>query len=230
MHRVLVLTLLSTFLVLPQGQKHATFEADGLGRIDVTSSFPVGGFPTANFRNSSGRVLYSVPMGSTDPEIFRIEQRSPDDPPEWSNLGPSKIVYFVLGSKAQQRSVLAIAQYTGGSDCEYVPALVGSAGGRLKSWLQQEPVVNSQGGFYVGDLGGHRGFGLAAWTDLWEDGAHYGSHRYNIRLYRIDPGTGTSSLIFKADTKRKYGKGLDALKEFGFQYENFLTKSPALGC
>ena len=70
MHRVLVVTLLSSLFALPQGQKHVTFEADGLGRIDVTSSFPVGGFPTANFRNSSGRILYSVPMGSPTPKFF----------------------------------------------------------------------------------------------------------------------------------------------------------------
>lgn len=120
--------------------------------------------------------------------------------------------------------------YTGGSDCEYVPALVGPMGGQLKSWLQQEPVVNGQGGFYIGDLGGHRGFGLAAWNFIWEDGPHRGEHRYNVKLYHIDTTSGKSFLVFKADSKRKYVKGTDALKEFGFHYQNVLSSSPSLGC
>jgi hypothetical protein len=46
----------------------------------------------------------------------------------------------------------------------------------------------------------------------------------------IDRQSETSSLAFEADTRKKYGRGLDALKELGFQYENFLNKSPELGC
>lgn len=228
MARLLIAKLLGALALLPLGENHATFEAEGIGRIQVSSTFPAGGFPTARFQNEAGQVLYSVPVGSSDPDIFRIDDEAPD--PKYPNLGPSKMVYFVIESKPLPTSVLVIAMYTGGSDCEYLPALVGPVRGKLKSWLQQEPVVNGQGGFYVGDLGHQRGFGLAAWTFIWEDGAHWGSHRYHVHLYRIDPKTGTSSLVFKGDTRRKYGEGTDALKEFGLSYENVLSKSPALGC
>ncbi len=230
MDRVLVVALLSALLPFPAGQDQATWTAEGIGRIEVTSSFPAGGFPTANFRDDSGHILYSVSLGHAESDIFRINPLPSDAPTEWSKLGPSKLVYFVLNHTAHPSSVLAIAQYTGGSDCEYVPALIGPVNGRLKSLLQQEPVVNSQGGFFVGDLGANRGFGLAAWTFIWEDGAHYGKHRYRVRLYRIDPAVGTSSLAFDSNTRRKYAQGTDALKEFGFGYENMLSNSSLLGC
>ena len=225
---MLIATLLGALAVLPQGEDHATFEAEGIGRIRVSSTFPAGGFPTARFQNEAGRVLYSVPVGGSHLDIFQIDQEAPD--PKYRDLGPSTMAYFVIESKPQPTSVLAIAMYTGGSDCEYVPAIVGPVRGELKSWLQQEPVVNGQGGFYVGDLGQQRGFGFAAWTFLWENGAHWGSHRYQVKLYRIDPKTGTSSLVFKRNTRRKYGEGSAALKEFGLNYQNVLSRSPALGC
>lgn len=228
MARLLIATLLGALALLPKGEDHATFDADGIGHIRVSSTFPAGSFPTARFQNEAGHVLYSVPVGRSNPDIFRIDEDAPE--PKYRDLGSSKMVYFVIESKPQPTSVLAIAMYTGGSDCEYVPALVGPIRGELKSWLQQEPVVNGQGGFYVGDLGQRRGFGLAAWTFIWEDGAHWGSHRYHVELYRIDPSTGTSSLVFKGDTRRKYGEGTEALKEFGLRYQNVLSMSPALGC
>lgn len=228
MARLLIATLLGVLALLSQGEDHATFDADGIGHILVSSVFPRGGFPTARFQNEAGEVLYSVPVGRSDPDIFQIDEEAPD--PKYPNVGPSKMVYFVIESKPQPTSVLAIAMYTGGSDCEYVPALVGPNRGKLRSWLQQEPVVNGQGGLYVGNLGHQRGFGLAAWTFIWEDGAHWGSHRYHVELYRIDPETRTSSLVFERDTRRKYGEGTEALKEFGLKYQNVLARSPALGC
>jgi hypothetical protein len=230
MGRFLIAALLGALVTLPQGEDHATFQAKNIGQVKVTSSFPAGGFPTVRFQDTTGHFLYSISVGSSEPDIFRIDEDTSSSSPDLKNLGPSKLIYFVLDSKAQPTAVLAVAMYTGGSDCEYVPALVGPIGGKLTSWLQQEPVVNGQGGFYVGDLGGRRGFGLAAWSFIWEDGAHWGSHRYNVRLYRVDPESGTSSLVFKADTKRKYVSGIDALKEFGLRYQNILSKSPALGC
>ena len=221
-------TLLGALSMVPPGRDHATFRVNGIGQVEVTSSFPAGSFPTGSFGDSSGRTIYSVTVGGSDADIFRIT----DDPgpPGSEDLGPSRLVYFVLHPSAQPASVLAIAKYTGGSDCAYAPALIGPVRGKLKSWLQQEPIVNGQGGFYVGDLQHKRGFGLAAWSFLWEDGAHWGSHRYKVWLYRIDSNTGTSTLAFEAETKRKYVSGLVALKEFGLHYDNVLSHSPALGC
>ncbi len=224
----LISALALAFLVtLPRGHDHATLHAEGIGQITVRSSFPVGGFPTARFQDKFGRVLYSMPVGSSRPDIFRIDEAPPH---KFKNLGPSTLVFFLINSKSLPDSVLAIAMYTGGSDCEYVPALVGPVGSKLSSWLQQQPVVNGQGGFYVGDLGQHRGFGLAAWNFIWEDGAHWGSHRYNVRLYRIDGKSGASAEIFSADTKRKYDTGAAALKELGLQFDNILSNSPELKC
>ena len=214
----------------PPGQDHVTFQADGLGSVDVTTSFLVGGYPTSNFRSSSGQLLYTLPLGSGDPDIFRIETDSPHDPPAWSRLGPRVVSYFVIQPEHQKVKLLAIAMYTGGSDCGYVPALVGVVEGKLKSLLVQQPVVNSQGGLYVGDLGGRRGFGLAAWTFLWEDGAHYGRHRYRVTLYRIDADTGKSTMAYQKETKRSYSQASDALHELGFHFDNFLSLSPALEC
>jgi hypothetical protein len=39
---------------------------------------------------------------------------------------------------------------------------------------------------------------------LWEDGAHYGDHRYTIRAYRYDPVTSKYTQILSYDTRRTY--------------------------
>ena len=43
---------------------------------------------------------------------------------------------------------------------------------------------SNMGGFFAGDLGQHRGWGIVQWDAIWDDDWHYAPHRYQVTRYR----------------------------------------------
>lgn len=124
-----------------------------------------------------------------------------------------------------QPLIIAVAVTPGGSGCGFNAMIIGEVGGRLKR-LTREPLMTSNlGGLFVGDLGGGRGLGAAAWDYIWDFGSegHYSAHRYEIKLYPFDPRRREFRWGGELRSTRKHGgQGDGALAEFGLKYVDLL--------
>jgi hypothetical protein len=199
-----------------------TFQS--LGRVRVRAVEVPHQLPRLEFSAASdNRRLLTVPVGTSDRKAF---VREPGD----SLINPL-VRFRVLKVEAlPDPLVLAVAVRPGGSDHGFEATLIGEVNGRLRVLTPQPaPLVNLQGGFFVGDLGGGRGPGFAAWTFIWEDGAHYDEHRYLVRLYSFEPGRASFRGAITLRSQGKHLRGEDALAELGLpRYENLLDSFPAI--
>jgi hypothetical protein len=199
-----------------------TFNA--LGRVRVRAVEVPHQLPRLEFAAASGgRRLLAVTVGTSDREAFI---REPGD-----SLINSLVRFRALHVEGFPAPlVLAVAVRPGGSDHGFEATLVGEVNGRLKVLTPRPPpLVSLQGGVFVGDLGGGRGPGFAAWTFIWEDGAHYDEHRYLVKLYPLGPGRAGLRGATTMRSKGKHRRGADALAELGLpRYENLLDSFPAI--
>jgi len=187
--------------------------------VDVTRGRPRLEFSSVQ----TGRRLLDVTAGASDPEAFIRE-------PGGSLMNPFVSFRVLRVRGLPDPLVLAVAVRPGGSDHGFEATVVGEAGGGLKVLTPADPpYVNIQGGFFVGDLGRGRGPGLVAWNFIWEDSAHYGDHRYEVRLYPFDPARAAFGLPVTLQSKRKHASGAAALAELGLpRYKNLLDDFPAI--
>lgn len=124
-----------------------------------------------------------------------------------------------------QPLVLAVAVTPGGSGCGFNAIVIGEVGGRLKRLTREPLMTSNQGGLFVGDLGGGRGLGAAAWDYIWDfdSEGHYSAHRYEIKLYPFDPRRREFRWGGALRSRRKHGgHGDGALAEFGLKYVDLL--------
>jgi|GEM_PF-6283722 len=196
----------------------------GLGPVRVRAVEVPHALPRLDFSSPrTGRRLLSVPVGTSDPKSFVRE-------PGNSLINPLVRFRVLRVASLPDPLILAVAVRPGGSDHGFEATVVGEAGGRLRVLTTgRPPLVSIQGGVFVGDLGGGRGPGFAAWSFIWEDGAHYDAHRYLVRLYPFDPARAAFGRATTWRTKGKHRRGADALAELGLpRYENLLDDFPAI--
>lgn len=191
------------------------------GRVRVRAVEVPRSLPRLEFASAAtGRALLSLPVGTSDARAYRIEAyETPMNP----------LVRFVVLDPPGMLGplVVVVAVKPGGTDHGFETSVVGEVGGRLKV-LTPAPLGNSiQGGVFVGDLGGGRGHGLAAWNFIWEEEAHYGAHRYEVRLLAFDARRGAFRRGGPLRTKAKHASASDALAELGLpRYANLLDELP----
>ncbi|MFN7928434.1 MAG: hypothetical protein U0Y68_10890 [Blastocatellia bacterium] len=114
--------------------------------------------------------------------------------------------------------IVAVAVAPGGSDHGFWAAVIGEAAGRLQVLTPADVQLNVQGGLFAGHLNQRYGCGLVVWNFVWDDGAHYDQHAYEITVYRWQNGR----LVVqpKYETKRKYVNGTAALRELGIRAQD----------
>jgi hypothetical protein len=195
-----------------------------LGAVRVRAVEVPGRLPRLEFASAkTGRRLLSVAVGTSDPKAF---VREPGD----SLINPLVRFRVLRGTGLTDPLIFAVAVRPGGSDHGFETTLVAEAGGRLKPLaLRPQPINNLQGGVFVGDLGGGRGHGLAVWSFIWEDGPHYGRHRYGVSLYPFDARRATFGSRRRLESKGAHDSGEGALEELGLpRYRNLLDDFPAI--
>lgn len=223
---ILACTLLavSAPVVIPETVGHVTTQLPGLGRVTVDTSAPVGGFPTITIKDGTGNVLISQQVGADRSYGFRVLADEDATKP---------LLRFGIfpGPSPDAQAILAVAMFAGGSDCGYEGVVLGDEAGRIRNWTPTPVFTNVEGGMYLGDLGGRRGYGLAVWGFIWGKGeAHFQAHRYKIDFYRYDLRSGKMVETEELTTKNKYEAEDQALGEFGLHYVNFLRSSKDFGC
>ncbi len=171
---------------------------------------------------ATGRRLLTVSGGASDPRAYRIE-------PGPTLMNPLVRFKVLHPSGLPGPLLLCVAVRPGGSDHGFETNVIGEVGGSLRV-LTPTPLLNSiQGGVHVGDLGGERGPGVAVWSFLWENEAHYAAHRYEVRLFPFDAKRNSFKRGKLLRTKAKHETGADALAELGLpRYPNLLDEMPEL--
>lgn len=195
------------------------------GRVRVRAVEALGRLPRLEFSSeTTGRALSSVTLGKSAPEMYK-----PLDEPGVSLIDPFVRFMPLNVGGLPAPLVLAVAVRPGGSDHGFETTLVGASGRTFRA-LTPEPLLNSiQGGVFVGDLGGARGPGVAVWSFLWEDDAHYAAHRYEVKLYPFDARRGVFRRASVLRSRGKHKRGEDALEELKLpRYTNLLDSFPAI--
>jgi hypothetical protein len=80
--------------------------------------------------------------------------------------------------------IMAVGVYRGGSDNAYFLTVFGEVGGSIVRLTEKPIFANIQGGYYLGYLSKRLGYGLAVWNFVWETGAHYSEHKYEMDIYQ----------------------------------------------
>lgn len=203
--------------------EHSTVEFPGIGQVTLRTIKALGALPSVALAGPDGKVLLNATVGGTQSEYFRIS-KGPD-----GTLNPT-VHYAVLpGPNADSRAVLAVAAAMGGSDCAYEAIVFGSNRGKLSLWTPETIDTMAEGGIYVGELGGKRGYGMAVWNFIWGDEAHVAPHRYRVWLYKLN----SKMQFYKTATLTTHGHYADdmtALKELKLDFPNLTTTIPKLSC
>jgi hypothetical protein len=221
--------MLSTALLLGLGTAAAQAEHSGevfpgIGEVFIKTEKAVGMLPKVVVTNAQGRVLMNATVGGTQSDYFKIQQNTD------GTLNPT-VHYAVLpGPNPTSRAVLAIAAATGGSDCAYEAIVFGSSRGKLSLWTPHTLDTMAEGGVYVGDLGGKRGYGLAVWNFIWGNEAHVDPHRYKVWLYKLNLHSMTFVPTGSRTTRAKFATDTAALRELGLTFPNLTRAIPKLAC
>lgn len=198
-----------------------TVEFPNVGKVVIQAREAVGAFP---------RIVFTI-KGSKAPLLTHVMsdkdgllKPTPDSSPE---TGPFLRFRVLHPEGFKGPIVLAIAVCPGGSDHGFWATVIGEVGGKLKVLLPQPVFTHIQGGIYIGNLNKKLGDGLAVWSFVWNDGAHYDDHPYEVKLYALQNG----QLVFKQKyiSKRKYqGNGAEALKEIGIEAHDLRAEMPKM--
>jgi hypothetical protein len=204
--------------------EHSQVDFPGIGLVTIRTIKAVGALPSVVLAAPDGAVLLNATVGGTQSNYFRIS-KSAD-----GTLNPT-VHYAVLpGPDATSRAVLAVAAATGGSDCAYEAIVFGSARGKLSLWTPKTIDTLAEGGIYVGDLGGRRGYGMAVWNFIWGDEPHVAPHRYKVWLYHLNR---SRMKFYPTETLTTHGHYADdaaALRELRLDFPNLTKSVPNLAC
>jgi hypothetical protein len=114
--------------------------------------------------------------------------------------------------------IAAVALDPGGSDGRFESTLIGVVDGKPQDLLRPHPRVNYEGTVCLTSTGGDKHPDVMAINFMWEDGAHFNPHRYEITLFSWN-GKRYVQTIHKK-TKRKYLDWADAAKEYGYSCQS----------
>jgi hypothetical protein len=117
--------------------------------------------------------------------------------------------------------VVAVGVYPGGSDVGYEVKLIAEKSGKITSLLAKPIDLTIQDGFYLGGINVKSGSGLIVWKNVWENEAHYGPHRYEIRVYTWDSHAMNFRLVRNFKTSVKYKDGCAALSSYQLPCKNY---------
>ncbi|MEJ2817957.1 hypothetical protein [Caulobacter sp. CCG-8] len=92
--------------------------------------------------------------------------------------------HFTPIKLGDQSLVMSTTMSPGGSSIGFEHVLLGYDHDGVFALAPRRLTHSNMDGFHVGDLGRGRGLGLALWTAIWGDEAHYDPHRYRVRIYR----------------------------------------------
>jgi len=205
--------------------QRATTDFQGIGQVRVEAIEPVGKLPKLRISGTqSGRLLFSVSVGTLNPEFYII-------PAEKWATNPRLRFTVIEGMSPRSPLVVAVAMTPGGSDCKYEGIVVGTVKGKL-TVLTPKPVETlAEGGIYLGDLGSGQGYGLAVWDFIWgPNESHVDPHHYKLALYRYDMAHSRFMLFKTVESKEKHSSYDEALSELGLHYSNLLRDFPDFGC
>jgi hypothetical protein len=192
-----------------------------VGKVVIQAREAVGAFPRIVFTAKDSKAALLNYVISDKGGLLKP---TPDSSPD---TGPFLRFRVLHPEGFKSPVILAIAVCPGGSDHGFWATVIGEVGGKLKVMLPQPVFANIQGGFYIGKLNKKLGYGLAVWTFVWNDGAHYDDHPYETRLYTLQ----NEQLVFKEKvvSKRKYqGNGAEALKEIGIEAHDLRAEMPKM--
>jgi hypothetical protein len=196
----------------------------GIGEVFIKTEKAMGQLPKVVVTDATGRVLLSTAVGGTQSDYFRIQQNTD------GTLNPT-VHYAVLpGPTPDSRAVLAVAAATGGSDCAYEAVVFGSNRGKLSLWTPRTLDTMAEGGIYVGDLGGRKGYGLAVWNFIWGNEAHVDPHRYKVWFYKLNRRTMVFVPAGTRMTRGRFASDTAALHELGLTFPNLTRAVPKLAC
>lgn len=117
----------------------------------------------------------------------------------------------------------------GGSGCGYGHTILGYDGSRVRVLNRMQLGHSNMDGFYVGDLGGRRGPGLAFWIAIWGDGSHYDPHPYRVTIYQWRHGQFSSPSV--RITNQRYDPSPDeVVKRLGFTFRDQTGQERFGGC
>ena len=204
--------------------EHGEAEFPGIGMVTIRTIKAVGALPAVALADAHGRVLLNATVGGAQSEYFRVSQ-GPD-----GSLNPT-VHYAVLpGPDATSRAVLAVAAATGGPDCAYEAIVFGSERGKLSLWTRKTLDTQAEGGIFVGDLGGRRGYGLAIWNFVWGSEPHVAPHRYKVSLYHLNRRHMIFYPTITLTTRGHYSDDSAALRELRLTFPNLTKAIPNLTC
>jgi hypothetical protein len=204
--------------------EHSETDFPGIGMVTIRTIKAVGALPSVVLADSKGRVLLNATVGGTQSEYFRVAQGA------GGTLNPT-VHYAVLpGPDPSSRAVLAIAAATGGSDCAYEAIVFGSERGKLSLWTPKAVDTLAEGGIFVGDLGGRRGYGLAVWNFIWGNEPHVAPHRYRVSLYQLNRRRMLFYPTVTMTTRGHYADDTAALRELRLTFPNLTRAIPNLSC
>jgi len=122
--------------------------------------------------------------------------------------------------------LLAVGVSPGGSDHGFWAVIIGEVSGQLKV-LTQELFTHIQGGFYLGYLNKKLGYGLVSWKFVWDDGAHYDLHPYEVEVFTLQGDRFVRRQ--KYVSKKKYeDNGIGAVRELGISVRDLRRSVPRL--
>lgn len=227
---VLLLTLVNCYssAEVSNVAQTATVNLPGVGTVTVNALEPEGHLPQILITEASaGRQLLLTDVGTS-----AGKKRDSYDVMHHDRCPMCPRVRFRVREVVGMPSplIFAIAMWPGTSDCTYYATVIGAVNGQLKVLTPDQLWSNVEGGFYVGDLGTRRGYGLVRWNFVWGDEAHYQPHRYEVSIFRFDAAESCFKLVQKTTSHRKYHTGEEWLAEMGLNCRNVLRDFPDLGC
>ncbi|MDD5544970.1 MAG: hypothetical protein PHX83_17520 [Acidobacteriia bacterium] len=181
-----------------------TIEFPTVGKVIVCALEEFDAYPSLTISNQkTAELLLRYSMIDSDRKIIK------DDP---EDLRPFIRFLELPGNKNTGPLILAITVTPGGSDSGFSAMLIGESNGKLAKLIPKEIEISVQGGIFVGNLNSQFGYGIVAWTFLWDSGAHYSLHPYEVEIYSVAGGKFRRRRKFTS--KHKYhGNGAEALRE-----------------
>ena len=196
----------------------------GVGTVRVEALELEGHLPRMVLtEQSTGRQLLSTDLGTSWPDRYVIHH-------DWGVMCPRLRFRWLRMSGLPSPLILAAVMTPGTSDCGYLSVVISAVKGHLKV-LTPEPLwTDVEGGVYVGDLGGGRGYGLVRWDFIWGHEAHVDPHQFEVSIFHFDPAESLFKLERKIISKKKYATGGEFLAKLGLHCRNWLLDFPDFGC
>jgi hypothetical protein len=151
--------------------------------------------PQLLFKSSSGIILNKVGFDT-------------HDGPSVANFMTAKVPE--LGDSI----ILATAGCAGGSDSYFETTIVGIVNGQVKDLFLTHLISHNQGAFCIKVATKSDPTKILLWNDIWEDGAHYDPHRYQVEIFQWNGSSFVKSKTI--ETKKKYPDWMTAAKQFRY--------------